>query len=187
MVRVYLFLSFLISLTFISCDKNVGEEVLYSPDLKMPIVTGLYFTGEDSPEVLAVWRNPSGKNRCRPSIGSTTYFHFSIPNELYVKVWLVPARLPEQKSEDVLKQFNAYYAKASGMAITVLMNESKPAGTYRIECNFRDSKGNLLPEGFYRIYIQAGEFFEWADVLNFRNESNYYRILVNQIRNQLKY
>jgi hypothetical protein len=174
-------------LTLLSCDKSVDEEVMYSPDLKMPVVTGLYISGEASPEVLGVWRNPSGHSFCNPSIGHVIYFKFSIPSELRVKVWLVPARLPEQNSEDILKQFNAYYAKASGVAVAVLMNETKSAGNYQIECNFRDSNGNQLPEGFYRIYIQAGEFFEWGDVLNFRNESNYYKVLVNQINNQIIY
>ena len=184
---LFVLFTFFTALVFLSCDKNVGEEVLYSPDLKMPVVTGLYFSGEASPEVLGVWRNPSGHSFCYPSIGHVIYFRFSIPNELRVKVWLVPARSPEQNSEDILKQFNAYYAKASGMAVAVLMNDSKQAGTYQIECNFKDSNGNLLPEGFYRIYIQAGEFFEWGDVLNFRNESNYYKVLVNQINNQIIY
>ena len=66
MERIYLILILFISITFLSCDKNVGEEVLYSPDLRMPVVTGLYFTGEDSPEVLGYWRNPPGSNsHCR--------------------------------------------------------------------------------------------------------------------------
>lgn len=173
-------------LIFLSCDKNVGEDVLYSPDLKMPVVTGLYISGEASPEVLGVWRNPSGKSFCS-SIGSSTHIQFGNPYETNVKVWVVPARLPEQSSQEVLKHFNGYFNNASGLSVAILMNESRSAGNHSIEYDFKDSKGNQLPEGFYRIYIDSGNWFRWCDVLNFRNESNYYKVLVNQINNQIIY
>lgn len=187
MERIYLILVLFISITFLSCDKNVGEEVFYSPDLRMPVVTGLYFTGEDSPEVLGYWRNPSGSNYCYPSLGGMTNIRFSLPNNTNVRVWIVPARLPEQKSRDVLQSLNGHFTIASGQAIAVLMNEVKQAGSYQIEYHFRDSNGNLLPEGFYRIYIESGGWLRWCDVLNFRNESNYYKSLVNIIQDQTTY
>lgn len=171
----------LFPLIFLSCDRNAGEEILYSPDLKMPVVTGLYFMGYDSPEVLGYWRNPSGSSFCYPNLDGMTNIRFSIPENLEVKIWVVPARLPEQKSVDVLQSLSGYFTSASGQSVAILMNGIKQAGTYMIEYHFTDSKGNTLPEGFYRIYIQTKKYFSWCDVLNFRNESNYYKEIVNQI------
>ena len=178
---------FFSSLVIISCDKNPGEDVMYSPDLKMPVVTGLFFTGYDSPEVLGVWRNPSGSNFCYPSLDDMTNISFSVPSALNVKVWVVPARLPEQKVIEVSQNLNAYYTVASGQAVAILMNETKQAGSYLIEFHFKDSNGNKLPEGFYRIYVESGGWLRWCDFLNFRDESNYYKALVNQIEKQTIY
>lgn len=187
MIFKKLFLFVVLPLIFISCDKDVGEEIMYSPDLKMPVVTGLIFTGEASPEVLGYWGNPSGTNFCHPTIGVSTNIWFSNPYETNVKVWVVPARLPQQKSSDVLQRLSGFFISASGQSVAVLMNEVKQAGIYAIEYHFKDSNGNILPEGFYRIYIEIGDWLRWCDVLHFRNESNYYKSLVSQIQNQTTY
>lgn len=182
MVRIYLFFVLFASITFFSCDKNIGEEILYSPDLKMPVVTGLFIHGyEGMPGVSKVWGNPSGNYFCFPTIGSGTSIYFNNPYETNVKIWVVPARLPQQKSNDILKLMNGYFSNASGMAVAVPLNENKSAGIHSVEYSFKDSKGNSLPEGFYRIYLESADWIRWCDVLNFRNESNYYKLLVNQI------
>ena len=178
----FVLIIFLLSFSFVSCDKDTGETLLYSPDLKMPVVDGLYFTSAVSPEVLAVWGNPSGNNLCYPSIGSSTTIKFSVPEQSEVSVWVVPARLSSQSSEDVIKSFNGYFYNASGLAVAILMDKQiKSAGSYEINFDFKDSKGNLLPEGFYRIYVESEYQFQWCDVLNFRNESNFYKAIVNNI------
>jgi hypothetical protein len=184
MVRIYLFLLFSISFVFLSCDKNIGEEVLYSPDLKMPVVTGLFVSGyDDMPGVSKVWGSPSGRYFCSPTIGDNTNISLSNPYETNVKIWVVPARLPNQNSNDILNLMNGYFTNASGMAVAIPLNENKLAGIYSIEYSFKDFNGNLLPEGFYRIYIESDGWLRWCDVLNFRDESNYYKALVNLIQN----
>lgn len=181
----FVLIIFLLSFSFVSCDKDTGETLLYSPDLKMPVVEGLYFTSEGGPDVLAVWGNPSGSNFCYPSIGSSTTILFSVPEQSEVSVWVVPARLSSQSSEDVIKSFNRYFYNASGLAVAILMDkQTKPAGTYAINFDFKDSEENLLPEGFYRIYLESKNQFKWCDVLNFRNESNLYIEIVNIINEQ---
>jgi hypothetical protein len=81
---------------------------------------------------------------------------------------------------------NAHFKNESGLAVAILLDEIKNAGVYSLEFGFIDSEGNLLPEGFYRIYVQSGDWLRWCDVFNFRNESNYYKVIYNQIRNQRK-
>ena len=179
---IFLLLNFIL----ISCSKESGNPLLYSPDGEMPVATGLFFTLEGSPEVVAVWGNPSGNSFCYPTIGGYTNIRFSVPNETTIKVWVVPARLPQQNSNDVINLLNAHFKNESGLAVAILLDDIKNAGTYELEYDFIDSDGNLLPEGFYRIYVQSGDWLRWCDVFNFRNESNYYKVIYNQIRKQLK-
>lgn len=183
MIMKKLFLVIFISLLTLSCDKNIGEEVMYSPDLKMPVVTGLFAYGyEGMPGVAKVWGNPSGNYFCSPTIGDSTNISFCNPYETNVKIWVVPARLPQQNSNDILKLMNGYFTNASGMAVAVPLNENKLAGNHSVGYSFKDAKGKQLPEGFYRIYLESAEWIRWCDVLNFRNESSYYKYLVNQIQ-----
>jgi hypothetical protein len=179
---LFLILNFIL----ISCSKESGNPLLYSPDGEMPVATGLFITLEGSPEVVFVWGNPSGNSFCFPTIGISTSIRFSLPNETNVKVWVVPARLPQQNSNDVINLLNAHFKNESGLAVAILIDDVKNAGTHSLEFDFLDSEGNLLPEGFYRIYIQSGDWLRWCDVFNFRNESNYYKVIYNQIRNQRK-
>jgi|WetSurMetagenome_2_1015567.scaffolds.fasta_scaffold27936_3 hypothetical protein len=179
---IFLMLTFVL----ISCSKESENPLFYSPDGEMPVVTGLFFTSEESPEVLFIWGNPSGNSFCHPTIGISTSISFSVPSETNVKVWVVPARLPQQNSNDVINLLNAHFKNESGLAVAILLDEIKNAGSYSYEYNFLDSEGNLLPEGFYRIYVQSGDWLRWCDVFNFRNESNYYKVIYNQIRNQRK-
>ena len=175
-----------VTLTFISCSKEFENPLLHSPDSEMPVATGLFYTLENSPEVVAIWGNPSGNSFCYPTIGASTSIQFSLPNETRVTVWVDPARLPQQNSNDVINLLNAYFKNESGLAVAILLDDIKNAGVYSLDYGFNDSEGNLLPEGFYRIYVQAADWLRWCDVFNFRNESNYYKVIYNQIRKQLK-
>jgi len=170
-----------------SCTNNQDNPILYSPFGEMPVVTGLYFVGEAGPEFLAVWGNPSGRSLASPTIGDYTKVHFVSGGSTTLKIWVVPARLPQQKSSEIVNLMNAHYDKVTGLGVATLVDGIKTPGYYEIIYNFVDSDGNTLPEGFYRIYIQVGDILTWCDVLNFRNESNYYKVLVNQIYDQLTY
>ena len=177
----------IVSLILISCSNDSGNPSSYSPFDEMPVVTGLFFTSEESPEVLAVWGNPSGRSFCKPSIGDYTNIGFAIPEQNVVKVWVVPARLPQQESKEVLNEMNAQFEVLNRLSVNTLLNEVMNVGSYGLEYHFTDSQGGLLPEGFYRIYVQSGDWLKWCDVLNFRNESNYYKVIVNQIYDNLTY
>lgn len=153
----------------------------------MPVVTGLFFVGEGGPEYLAVWGNPSGRSFSSPTIGDYTEVHFVSDGRERLKIWVVPARLPQQKSSELVNLMNAHFDKVTGLGVATLFDGIKEPGYYGTIYNFVDFKGNSLPEGFYRIYIQVGDILTWCDVLNFRNESNYYKVIVNQIYNNLTY
>ena len=178
------FLLFPILSIISGCTNKNNNPVLYSPDRQVPVVTGLFFTFEVSPEVYAVWGNPSGSSFCQPSIGSYTNILFALPEQLNIKVWVVPARLPQQSSEEVINLLNGHFNKINGLAVNVLLDTVLQAGYHSVEYRFKDSKEKLLPEGFYRIYVLVGNWLKFGDVLNFRDESNYYKALVNQIYKQ---
>jgi len=173
-----------ITVLFFSCTSESGNPSSYSPFDEMPVVTGLFFTSEVSPEVIAVWGNPSGRSFCKPSIGDYTNIGFAIPEQNVVKVWVVPARLPQQESKEVINTLNAHFDVLNGLSVNTLLNEVMNVGSYGLEYHFTDSQGRLLPEGFYRIYVQSGDWLKWCDVFNFRNESNYYKVIFNQIQKQ---
>ena len=180
---------FFVGLAFLqfSCTRDSGEELLYSPDLKMPVVTGLFIAGPDSPEVLRVWGNPSGSSFCYPTFSTSTRIRFQIGESSVVKIWVVPARLPKQNQNDVYSKLGGYFKNASGLSIATLMNEEKNPGTYEIQFDFKNSRGNLLPEGFFRIYKQIGDWLTWCDVLHHSaggSEFGYYTVL-NDLRRYL--
>jgi hypothetical protein len=177
----------ILSFILISCSKESENPMLHSPDGEMPVVTGLFISGEGSPEIFAVWGNPSGNSFCYPTIGDYSNIRYSNSQQTNVKVWVVPARLPNQKSNDVLHLLNAHFKNENGLAVSVLFDSISLPGSYLIEYHFTDSQGFLLPEGFYRIYVQSADGIRWCDVLNFRNESNAYKVLVNQIYKNLTY
>ncbi len=173
---------FLLGLVFLqfSCTRDSGEELLYSPDLKMPVVTGLFLSGPDSPEVLLVWGNPSGSSFCYPSFGTNTSVLYSIGKITRVKIWVVPARLPKQNQTDIYDKLGGYFINASGLSVITLINDFKEPGSYYIQYNFKDTHGNPLPEGFYRIYKQIGDWLTWCDVLYHSaggSEYGYYTVL----------
>lgn len=182
-------ISFLILLILCgSCTKYKDNPILYSPFGETPVVTGLIITGEDSPDAISIWGNPSGTNFCYPTIDDHITIRIDIGQNVRVRVWVVPARLPQQESIEIINLMNAHYDRLTGTGVATLLDEVKQAGSsWAIEYHFTDSQGTLLPEGFYRIYIQEGVRLRWNDVLNFRNESNYYKVLVNQIINQSTY
>lgn len=155
-----------------SCSKNEDNPVFYSPDRKMPVVTGLFIKGEHSPEVLRVWRTPTSKSLSPSIIDSKVKIRFSIPESGIVQIWVVPARLPDQDPEEVLTLFNGIYISPKGIAVKVLANEEMHAGTYELIWDIKDEEGNEFPGGFYRTYIKAGSFFDWADVFYYKGQSN---------------
>ena len=172
---------------FYSCTNDSGNPSSYSPFDEMPVVTGLFFTSEVSPQVIAVWGNPSGRSMCSPSIGDYTQISYSVPEQTSVKVWVVPARLPQQNSVDILNWLNAHFKIQKGIPVFVLINDVVYPGMHSVTYHFIDSNGGSLPEGFYRIYVDNGKWIYWCDVLNFRNESNYYKAIVTQIYSHLTY
>ena len=184
-IRVSTIFVFITTL-FFSCTSESGNPSSYSPFDEMPVVTGLFFTFENSPEVIAVWGNPSGGSFCNPSIGDYTKIRFGIGEAIKVKIWVVPARLPQQKSDEIINSMNAHFDVLTRMGVNTLLDEIRQPGFYEIEYHFTDAQSRLLPEGFYRIYVLSGDWLKWCDVFNFRNESNYYKVIYNQIRKQRK-
>lgn len=109
---------------------------------------------------------------------------FSVNEITIVKIWVVPARSPKQRQTEIYNKLNGYYLNASGLSVATLLNEEKNPGVHQIQFDFKNSHGNLLPEGFYRIYKQQGEWLTWCDVFNYHwdNSENGYNALINTLR-----
>jgi hypothetical protein len=104
-----------------------------------------------------------------------------------VKLWVVPARLPKQSQTDIYNKLGGYYLNASGLSVATILNEEKEPGFYFVEFDFKDSNNVHLPEGFYRIYRQIGDWLTWCDVLYHSaggSEFGYYSVL-NDLRRYL--
>jgi hypothetical protein len=90
---------------------------------------------------------------------------FSIPTTSKVELFVVPARLADDLSYDICSYSGAIAASPLRTAIAILVFEPKTAGMFVCNWNSRDQNGNVLPDGFYRIYLRVNNMVCWHDVL----------------------
>ena len=187
----------LLSIVLISCKNPSETEILYSPDLRTPVVTGIRITNEIAEEI-AVWGNPNdpespvgkveksenppdddGPIHAVPTYGldmeapypnpvnGPCCIRFAIGNSSDVKIWVVPAVLTGEDESNTVDISNALVIKPN-IAVIVLVNRKLFAGIHEVRWNSKDSQGNDVPGGFYRIYVQADEYLLWRDVAVWR-------------------
>jgi hypothetical protein len=176
----------------VSCRNPSEIEILRSPDLRTPVVTGIRVTNEMGEEI-AVWgyltdpvspvgevgRSQNSQNDddiyvAVPDCGldmrapypnpfnGQCRISFSIGNISDVTVWIMPAVLVGEE-EGILLNFGNSLLIKPGTAIAILVNEKKLPGYYQI---MLDTSG--LPGGFYRVFIQANQYLLWRDVAVWR-------------------
>ncbi len=152
---------------------------LRSPDGKTPVVTGMYITNSAG-EILATWGSVDENVFYDPyayllvpypnPTGGRITIPFAVPKTSVIDIWVVPAILAGQEAPNVVKSQTASFLAPGGLAIRELIRgRVSEAGHYEWSWDGLDSNGNEAPGGFYRIYIRAGDYLFWNDILMVRS------------------
>ena len=84
---------------------------------------------------------------------------------MHIKLWISPATYEGIDSENNIYFLNGNYLKAGGLAVAELINETLAPGDHLVRWRGEDFDNNLVPNGFYRVYIQAKDVLLWKDIL----------------------
>jgi len=106
-------------------------------------------TGDTAVSILA-YPNPS-----RPPLDIAYHVRWSGP----VTMWVVRALGPGESSSDLVMVGGADVLSSNGSPVAVLVDGEMEAGRYVIE-----RRGSGAGEGFYRIWLAAGDEITWTDV-----------------------
>ncbi|RJP72939.1 MAG: hypothetical protein C4539_02365 [Ignavibacteriales bacterium] len=163
----------------ISCNES-DIPVFYSKN--SVVVTGIVFTFETSPEDYGVWGSPSNNNgdnktlRISNAYPNPTIVSLSISYQILknsqVKIWVVPAVLSSTIDANYSQRTTALFTQPDLYFIKPLLDDFLKVGYYSSTWNAKDSEGNDLPGGFYRIYIKAGDVLGWQDILLYRSSDD---------------
>lgn len=104
-----------------------------------------------------------------PSDGVTA-MEYALPKDSRVDLWVVRARWWESPNTDLVPIFGSTVSVPNTLAIrTLARNEVFPAGQFLTIWDGRDDNGDLVPSGFYRVYLQAGNYSSWRDMFLYRS------------------
>jgi hypothetical protein len=157
-----------------------GEGPLRSPHLQSPVITGIYLT--DAIGVLiGTWGNPSdlpqpGDNSNgtghiplyfefvglypNPSYGITT-IRYDLPQATRVKIWVVRGRTTDELNDITFGGSNFF--SADDLNVQIIEDRYSEAGNFSALW----TRNKSIPDGFYRIYIQANNLLAWRDAAVF--------------------
>ncbi|GEM_PF-5989664 len=185
----------------LSCSTPNGNDVpLSSPSLTTPIVTGLYVTNSESPQMLAVWETPQQGN---PSESYSNSIHtisgiasdlprqnsfqlpypnpsstvcnitFAVPRQSIVDVWTVHAQWAGNMGSGMDDAAGAVVPTTQKTpAVIFYQNKSLLAGFYTVQWDWSRSDGNSVDPGFYRIYCRIDNITYSHDVLLYKHVSD---------------
>ena len=156
---------------------------LRSPELYGPFVTGIIITDETGPDPIDHWRKPSLPEDSHnnlilsnpfPNPGNVNQkISFVVDTTLKLSIWIVEASQTVSDSGHTLTMLNGEFATPHGLAIrTLARNHEFGPGAYLAVWNGLNDDRILVPDGFYRIYFQAGALLLWRDMLWLRNPCN---------------
>lgn len=114
-----------------------------------------------------------GTNPYPNPMKNATVIRFQLPITMMVSVWIVPAKLATEYTNN-LSLVSANHTKENGeVAIAELIrDEIKSAGTYEVFWNRNDRNGNKVKQGVYRVYTRSGEYLFWRDILIWDDDSH---------------
>ncbi len=176
-------ISFLGFTLFFACTSPTEKSPLRSPELRTPVTTGIIITDIFGNEI-GRWGNPdyrgSDENDLQfvfppypnPTTGDTEIICIIRSPKSLVDVWVVPATLTGQENSNAMYSQMGNFFAPGGLAIKELVRrEEKDIGYHSLRWNGRDSNGNEVPSGFYRIYTRVDGSLFWYDILVAKNLS----------------
>ena len=173
-----------------SCSNEPAVSPDYNPGWQPPVVTGMELTDEtsfsfgtfgnpdfpedvidDNPESVPGRPAPEtllgmGEVYPNPADGAQT-IRFSLSRTSKVKVWVTPAQwMNESDSFNRFASGSNLVNVSNGKAIEVLLDgtEEFSPGIYTVLWDSDDDIPMVVPEGFYRVYVQANGATLWRDI-----------------------
>jgi hypothetical protein len=102
-----------------------------------------------------------------PSSGGAS-IQFQLPAQSRVAIYIVPASFMSQESR-IVQLNNATINTPGGLAIDLLLDRNLPAGHHVVFWPGGNRDGALVPDGFYRIYMEVNGHLLWQDALLLRD------------------
>jgi len=153
-------------------------------NIEPPIVPGIYQKDYNN-RLYGVWQNPYSPSyeisHSNPNIYSPITLQceaFPNPSDGYLeitffvpygakgKMTIVPAIGPGEELNNSTTYVNGAYFSVSGAPIRTLFNGTfESAGNYEFNWRGRDDKNEVVPDGFYRVYLELDDdYLVWVDV-----------------------
>lgn len=182
-----------ISIALQTCkNPNENTPLLYY-EYSSPQVTGIIITSADGPQETARWGTitlPEDNEQPNPSnlfINNpypnpslpTIIIPFYLSGNAVVSVYVVSMVGPGEIDDNIVFNNMSWCIKPTGKPVRVLLKDEYFSGTFsrQLIWDGQDDESRLVPEGFYRIYFQIGDYLAWKDVLLFRQRENLQRFL----------
>jgi hypothetical protein len=154
-----------------SCNESNNLEVLRSPEIFTPRVNGIVVTDEYG-EIYSLWGDPQYPESPKLYLGDpypnpthlSIGIHYQIEEETLIKLWVSPASWLGEISQNNVQILNSNYLVAGGLAVKELLSRKLKVGKYHYQWDCRDNDGNLVKNGFYRIYLQNNDDLIWKDI-----------------------
>jgi flagellar hook assembly protein FlgD len=84
-------------------------------------------------------------------------------------MWVSRGIGPAEEEKNEVIHSMGYFFNAGGLSLRTLIDQHLAAGYYQVQWDTRDDRGVLVPQGYYRIYLQAENYFSWRDLAVIRN------------------
>lgn len=186
-IKVYLIL-ILAFITLQSCkNPNENTPLLYY-EYNSPQVSGIIITSADGPQETGRWGTityPENNEQPNPSnlfIDNpypnpslpTIIIPFYLSGDAVVSIYVVSARGPAEIEDNLVFNNMSWYIKPTGKPVRVIYRNEYFSGSFSRQVIWSgvDDQSRPVPEGFYRIYFQIGDYLAWKDVLLFRDREN---------------
>jgi hypothetical protein len=187
--KIFFFLPVAILLALNSCNNSTEPVETTGSVFEMPVVPGLIITYEGDPTPYGIWRNPhtpgsiyygpggNDSNAVTPyymaldtpypnPTSASNSIRFAVSNRTEVSLTLVKARLPEDEADSPeTSSGGVFVSSGRNPAVTLLDKKLTEAGYYEVDWSGKNDKGEDVPAGFYRVYLEADGHVLWCDIL----------------------
>jgi hypothetical protein len=166
-------LALCLSILIIGCGDSKDPNPFASMYMSAPTVPGIWLTDENN-QSLGAWGNPTGDpddvirtspNPFNPQIIIRLWVDSSIAIPAPIIINIVRAYSPYDAPNPVIQSSGGKVIAPDGIPVRTMEFTLDHPGYISVAWNGHNEAGDLLPSGFYRIYVDIGYTSQWADVL----------------------
>jgi hypothetical protein len=164
-----------------SCKSPTSPELIINEIKSPPVITGIVITDETGEQV-GVFGYPNE----RESLPSNKYFRldapypnptypslkidYAVPMKSNISFWVVKGTASVEIINNMAYYFNCQIFNSSNNYAIKLFEGVKDPGYYEISFDGKDKYGNILPDGFYRIYEDVNGELMWRNLMILNSE-----------------